>query len=105
MTQSASINLWECLTALQRQHEKDPDNSLGIHADAAEMVRQCSLAGGFGSELTLDVDEFGTWHIRIFHHQSENGECVELSVWRHGAVKVERVTMNRDVKDTRVIRF
>jgi hypothetical protein len=79
---SEHINLWSAMTSLEG---KDLSQS-----DAAEkVVKMADATCGFASELSLKVDEHGTWCVRLFRHD-ESSDSVELSVSKNGIVTVTK---------------
>ena len=83
MTKSENINLWSAMTSLKG---RDLASS-----DAAEkVVKMADTTCGFASELSLEVDEHGTWRVRLFSHDDNNHGFVELALNRHGSVTVTR---------------
>ena len=100
--ESKTINLWSCLVRLDDEHRKDQD--VGILEDASEFVEGCSKWGGFGSELSLEVDQFGNWKVRVFSHESSNQE-VELLITKFGHVRVNRRRESDGILDVRNVSF
>lgn len=104
--ESKTINLWECLTRLASNYvpSEDPECDFGTEKDAADMVSACGKWGGFGSELSLEVDQTGTWRVRVFCHETSDQE-VELLVNRQGWVRVNRRRKQGDILDVRNVSF
>ena len=106
MLESVTINLWECLTRLAAKHvpSEDPECDFGREKDAADMVSVCGKWGGFGSELSLTVDQTGTWRVCVFSHESSNQE-VELLVTKFGHVWVNLRRETDGILDVRNVSF
>ncbi len=99
MTKSEHINLWSAMTSLKG---KDLSQS-----DAAEkVVKMADTTNGFASELSLEVDEYGTWRVRLFSHDDDNHDFVEISLTSAGAVKVTRdMALSLGINEKRSIKM
>lgn len=91
------INLWSVLKSLE--------NSGSIYEeDAKEITMLADRIGGFGSELSWEVNQFGTWILRIFHHE-ESENSVELRISRNGSITCQRTRVESGITDTHTIKF
>jgi hypothetical protein len=60
--------------------------------------------GGFGSELTLTVED-GVWTIRVFDHENMHESAVTLEIRPDGFVKVRRERTVNEIGDSREVSF
>ncbi len=81
MTKSEHINLWSAMTSLEGR-------DLSASDAAEKVVKMADTTCGFASELSLEVDEHGTWRVRLFRH--DDIDSVELVLSPHGNVVVTR---------------
>ena len=96
-----TINLWELLTTAETEFERSNDRP--AFEKAAQIVAQASKSHGFGNELSLAVDDNGTWTVKIFNCYNAD-DHVEMRVTRSGGVSVTRKVTGA-VEDTRTVRF
>jgi len=88
------VNLWECLTKLGN------DCDYSQYDEINEILKKDG--SGFGNELSLEVNDHGTWIIKIFG--TDGGNEITLSIIRNGRISVER-TIDGEICDTRRITF
>jgi hypothetical protein len=95
----ASVNLWSVMVDVAG--EDRPTSQ--VCKDLLDFV--AAGAFGFGTEITLQVYEEGTWKLKIFSHEPSNPDQVTLTVNRNGRAHVERNKTIGDVEDFRSITF
>lgn len=92
----AEVDLWGLITSAAN---KDLPNS----QQCKELKEMCAKAHGFVSELTLKVNEYGTWEVRLFQHDGDN--AVTLAVSPNGRVNCERQRSDCDLTEHRSVSF
>lgn len=99
----AYVNLWELITTLDCDRQRDLPNS-----DKCRAIREAAhktTRPAFGTELSLEVHSDGTWTIRIFPHDAEDHREVSLSVSPDGRVSVTRNMAQDGIRDCRQVSF
>jgi len=74
------INLWECLTAAETNHRRDPEGARGPKVtteDLTALGRAARLGGG--QELSLEVTETG-WLIKVFSCYEDGPSDADITI-------------------------
>ncbi|RJQ25701.1 hypothetical protein C4577_04885 [Candidatus Parcubacteria bacterium] len=94
----AYVNLWELITTVSSKNKDLPNQ------EKCEKIRErAGLRRSFGSELSLEINDFGVWTIKVFHHQV-NDE-ITLSVNPDGRVSVTRLKHEDGITERRTLSF
>ncbi len=94
------VNLWELITTVAG---RDLPNS-----DKCQAIKElCGVVPGFGTELTLTVNDDGSWEIRVFPHDDENygGNEISLLIYVSGALVIKRKRVRDGVWEERQLSF
>jgi hypothetical protein len=91
----AKVNLWELITTVA---DKDLSNS-----DRCHEIKSM-LGPRFGTELSLEITERGTWVVEIFDHEDHEHK-VTLVIEPNGDLNVTRCRRTGDIFETRTVGF
>ena len=91
----AYVNLWALITTVASLDRPDSEKCRAIKV----------LNGpGFGTELSLEIVDNGTWTIEVFDHEDSDSK-VTLAIQPNGNLTVTRCRTIHDVCETRTVSF